>query len=549
MVDTKDGVARHRATFPPTAPRPPRRPPGPIRVDRLAIAVLVVGLLITATLSWLALSGNRRNEARLLTSQVRQTGALLQAVLPTVQTPLASAAAIAATSGGDAAQFESYLSGYVGAGHPLTSAVLWRLDGTRPQVVTRIGAPTALPSTSSQVRDFVAGSRSDRRLRMLGPIAGNPYRIGYAFPSAGATPTYVVYAEGLLPPNRRAAVSPGSPFGNLRFALYLGERARPDRLLETNVRLPMHGRTATAVVPFGGANLTLVAGSATRFGGAVAESLWWIIAAVGTGITAVAALATQRLVTRRMAAEHPTAEVRTLLGEQRTIAESLQRALLPKRLPVLPGMSLTARYEPGTDGVQIGGDWYDIIPLDGDRFFFVVGDVSGRGLEAGAVMASLLFASRGFATEGHGPDQVLNALTRLLRVDRDRHFATVLCGIADVGRHVLTIANAGHLPLLLASEERTEFMAVPTGPPIGVPHSAGYEATTVPVPRRATVLAYTDGLVERRGETLDTGLGRLIDVASSTRLGGEALVEEIMKTLVSDGSDDDTAILGLQWQA
>jgi serine phosphatase RsbU (regulator of sigma subunit) len=551
VVDTKDGAARHRAASGPAIARRPQRPPGRIRLGRLdplAAAVLVVGLLVTATLAWLAHDGNRRNEARLLRLQVRQTGALLQAVLPTVQTPLASAAEIAATSHGNAAQVRTYLSGYLGTGKPFAGAVLWRLDGATPRPVTLIGAAPALPTTSSRLQQFVAGAAAHRKLQMIGPLTGRPDRVGYAFASAGAAPTYVAYAESPLPPGRRATIEPGQPFGNLRFALYLGDRAGADRLLESNVDLPMSGRTATTRVPFGGATLTLVAGTSTRFGGQLAYSLWWIIALVGTALTVVLALSAQRLVSRRVAAERLTAEVRTLLGEQRTIAESLQRALLPKRLPVLPAMSLTARYVPGPDGVQIGGDWYDVVPLEDGRFFFVVGDVSGRGLEAGSVMASLLFAGRGFATEGHGPAEVLDALTRLLDVERDRHFATVLCGVADVRRHRLTVANAGHLPPLIASRQRTEFVAVPTGPPIGVRKSGRYEATTVPVPPGATVLAYTDGLVERRGETLDTGLGRLIEVASSTGLGGEALVEEIMKTLVSGGADDDTAILGLQWR-
>jgi serine phosphatase RsbU (regulator of sigma subunit) len=177
-----------------------------------------------------------------------------------------------------------------------------------------------------------------------------------------------------------------------------------------------------------------------------------------------------------------------------------------------------------------------------------MGDVSGRGLEAGSVMASLLFAIRGFVSEGHPPDRVLNALTHLLRVDSDGHFATVLCGVLDLGALRLTLANAGHLPPLLVSAERTEFIAVPTGAPIGIPQPEPYVATTVPIPADATLLAYTDGLVERRGETLDDGLRRLMAAVSSTEARGEMLVEELMHNLVPDGCDDDTAILGMEWQ-
>jgi serine phosphatase RsbU (regulator of sigma subunit) len=121
-------------------------------------------------------------------------------------------------------------------------------------------------------------------------------------------------------------------------------------------------------------------------------------------------------------------------------------------------------------------------------------------------------------------------------------------GLPDFPRHQVTIANAGHLPPLLVSSERTEFVAAPTGPPIGVPVVPPYSATVVPIPAGATLLAYTDGLVERREETLDDGLRRLYDTAVAADLGGEALIDRLMSTLAPEGCDDDTAILGLQWQ-
>src|SRR3954454_24997199 len=348
-----------------------RRPSGP------AVAVLVVGLLITSGLALLVRGLDSKNESRLLKSQVRQTGALLQAVVPTIQTPLASAAAIATASGGDAAQFSAYLSDYVGDGTPFVAAVLLSYDSGAPEAVARAGT-AALAADSPPVTTLAARARGSRKLEMGGPYSGPRYRIGYALAAEGTTPHYVVYAEGLLPPNRRIAPQPGSPFGNLRFALYLGPTARADRLLETNVAaLPLHGQTATTRVPFGGATLTLVASSSTTFGGRLAESLWWAMALAGALLTVAAAVTAQRLVNRGTAAERLTNEVRTLLSEQRTIAESLQHALLPQRLPDVPGLSVTTRYVAGTDGVQIGGDWYDVIPLPGDRFFFVVGDVSG----------------------------------------------------------------------------------------------------------------------------------------------------------------------------
>lgn len=515
----------------------------------IPVLVLVVGLVITAGLAWLAQVASSRNEARLLRSQVRQTAALLQAVVPTVQTPLASAAEIASSSGGSSVRFASYLGAYLGARGPFVSAVLFTVSGTSPRPISTAGRATALPATSTQVTGIVTAAARSHQLELIGPIPADPDRIGYAYASSRAR-SYVVYAESLLPLHRRAVIQRGSPFANLRFALYLGSSTSDNHLLETNVAsLPLTGRTATTTLVFGATTLTLVAGSATPLGGTISSALWWIIAAAGALLTLVGAFTAHRLVASQEAAERLTIEVRSLLGQQRSIAEALQQALLPRRLPSTAELSITARYVPGTHGVEIGGDWYDVMRLDDHRYFFVVGDVSGRGVEAGAVMASLQFAIRGFVTEGHQPDQVLDALTRLLDVQRDQHFATVLCGIVDLLARTLTLANAGHLPPLLVSGDRSEFIALATGAPIGVAAGGRYAATRVPIPAAATLLAYTDGLVERRGETLDDGLRRLMAAAQESGLAGEELVNEIMRNLLPDGADDDTAVLALRWPA
>jgi serine phosphatase RsbU (regulator of sigma subunit) len=225
----------------------------------------------------------------------------------------------------------------------------------------------------------------------------------------------------------------------------------------------------------------------------------------------------------------------------------LQRALLPQELPEVPGVEVGVRYIPGFVGVEIGGDWYDVIRLDEHRFFFVVGDVSGRGVAAGAVMAALHFAIRGFVSEGHQPAKILDTLTGLLDVTRDHHFATVLCGIVDIDSHEMTIANAGHLPPLLISAEGTSYLATNVGPPIGVKSKLPYEQVTLKVPAKATVLTYTDGLIERRGETLDDGMNRLQELTVDASTPLEDLLGTLVATLGRHDSDDDTAILGMRW--
>ncbi|MGH8962826.1 MAG: PP2C family protein-serine/threonine phosphatase [Jatrophihabitantaceae bacterium] len=525
-------------------PAPGRRQ----RVGRSSLIVLLVGLIATGALSWASYAVNSRNENRLLTLKAKETGAVLQVILPSIETPLASAAEIASASAGDPASFRSYISSYAGPKGPFMSASLWRLTGANVQLLATVGSAPEIATVSGRARSFLAGAARTSSLSVIGLLDGNQPRLGYAYTSSRKSPTYAVYAESALPPDRRASIQKGSPFSDLRFALYLGRSARSAMLLETNAgRLPISGRTATVVVPFGASALTLVASPSAALGGTLSAWLWWIVAIFGCVIAIVAAIVTERLVRRRKAAERLGREVRHLLGEQRSIAESLQRALLPRAMPAITGIDIAVRYIPGGNGVEIGGDWYDVIALDANRFFFVIGDVSGRGVDAGSVMASLHFAIRGFVSEGHSAAQILDKLSRLLNLSRDKHFATVLCGVADVDRHEITIANAGHLPPLLIGSGGGQFVATHVGPPIGVAVPDGYRTVTVTVPSGGTLLAYTDGLVERRDESLDDGLERLQQSASSADASLEELLSTIVTDLAHDELDDDTAILGVRW--
>jgi serine phosphatase RsbU (regulator of sigma subunit)/type II secretory pathway pseudopilin PulG len=518
-------------------------------VSRASIVVLLVGIVATAALSWVSYTVNDHNETRLLQLQVKQAGSVLQVVLPTLQTPLASAAEIAATSGGDVGRFQSYMSAYVGPTETFVSASLWSLAGAVPHMVAQVGSAPELGAVPARVGTFFAQAARTRQLSVIGLLGAARPRLGYGFTSAEPSPAYAVYAESSLPADRRVPVQPaGSAFSSLRYALFLGHSADPKMFLESDSGTSrIDGRTATVVVAFGTDALTLVAAPNGQLGGTLSGWLWWLLGAAGAVLSIAACLITERLVRRRRAAEDLAHEVAHLLGEQRGIAEALQHALLPQAMPEIPGVQIGVRYIPGVNGVEIGGDWYDVIALDESRFFFVVGDVSGRGVGAGTVMAAMHFAIRGFVSEGHPPATVLDRLRGLLDVVRDDHFATVVCGVGDIARHELTIANAGHLPPLLVAAGRGEFVATELGPPIGLPLRAASEPVTVTVGPQATLLIYTDGLVERRGESIDVGLSRLRDAAVLPQNSVEGLLSALVRELLPDGCDDDTAILGVRW--
>jgi serine phosphatase RsbU (regulator of sigma subunit) len=196
--------------------------------------------------------------------------------------------------------------------------------------------------------------------------------------------------------------------------------------------------------------------------------------------------------------------------------------------------------------VEIGGDWFSLTEIDDHRVAFAVGDVSGKGVAAAATMARLRFTIRAYLVEGHPPDVVLGMCSRQLNVNRDGHLATVLVGVVDTESGMVTLANAGHLDPLLVSDGHTAFVDTRVGVPLGVAPSR-YEATTVQLTSGAALVAFTDGLVERRGESIDQGLERLLLAVDGKPRTVEGLLDGLTGTLAPGGAHDDVAVLAFRW--
>jgi serine phosphatase RsbU (regulator of sigma subunit) len=392
-------------------------------------------------------------------------------------------------------------------------------------------------------------------LSVIGLRQSTLTHLGFAFTTPQPTGRFAAYGETALPANRRSRLQGNSAFSDLNYALYLGRSERPGDLLVTSLaHPPIRGRQAKEAVPFGDTVLTLVVAPRRALAGAFPKELPWIIAIVGVLLALGAGRVTVRLIHRRRAAEHLSLELERAVGEnlqlyaeQRNIARTLQHALLPDDLPQIQGAEASARYEPGEQGMEIGGDWYDVIPLSDDRMLVVVGDVTGRGLRAAATMASLRYAIHAYAAQNDPPAMILTKLSKLLSVAASGQLATVLCALIDIGRRTVTVTSAGHLPPLLLNGDGGEYVVSEVGLPIGVQDGASYTSTTVTAPPEATFLAFTDGLVERRGEPLDRSLARLREAASGNHIGLPELLSKLLADLRHGPSEDDTAIVGLRW--
>ncbi|WP_420708499.1 SpoIIE family protein phosphatase [Streptomyces sp. ERV7] len=234
------------------------------------------------------------------------------------------------------------------------------------------------------------------------------------------------------------------------------------------------------------------------------------------------------------------------------LARGLQAALLPHRLPVHPQVETAGRYLPGTQGMDVGGDWYDVVEA-GDGLALVIGDVQGHGVQAAATMGQLRSAVRAFALGGHPPEEVMSGTNRLL-IDLDPGQFASCCYIRlDPLTGEARAARAGHpQPLLRHPDGRTEVLDLPGGVVLGVAPDAVYPVVDLHLEPGAVLALYTDGLVERPGTDIDEGIERLraalARAATPTRrtgpsLGGTAdlLIDEARRT--TDRPDDIALLL------
>jgi serine phosphatase RsbU (regulator of sigma subunit) len=523
------------------------------------VAVAVVGLLVTGALIVVSSILYNHNEHRLLKLRTRDIGSVLTASVPSIQASVASAATFAEATNGDARKFDDFARQYVGkgAGHPFVSMSLWRVNAPRQGPTTVVGVPPVLAASMGNAPALLARAAATHKLTVLGLLDGPTPRLGYAFVEPGTNGPYAVYAESALPANRYSAPASDSSFNDINYALYLGKRADPKTLVITSApTVPLPGHRAVVTIPFGDTFLTLRATARSSLAGSLPRDLPWLTGIVGVLLTIGAAALMIRLIHRRRRTEQladrleqVADENRRLYAEQRGIAQTLQQALLPTELPQLRGLQASARYEAGVEGVDIGGDWYDAIAVENKKLLLVVGDVSGRGLRAATTMAALRYAIHAYAAQGDKPETILTKLNTLVSVKSTGQLATVLCVLVDTDARELTVTSAGHLPPLLISDGRGEFVKTEVGLPIGVDRGASYTSATVAVPPGATLLAFTDGLVERRGESIDVGLGRLRDDATSNHATLDELLTRVVSNLRQDGSDDDTAIAGIRWMS
>ncbi|HXT45027.1 MAG TPA: SpoIIE family protein phosphatase [Pseudonocardiaceae bacterium] len=238
-----------------------------------------------------------------------------------------------------------------------------------------------------------------------------------------------------------------------------------------------------------------------------------------------------------------------LFAERTYVAQTLQRSLLPGRLPEFDRLALAARYLPGAPDVAAGGDWYDVLALDGHRVAIVVGDVVGRGAAAAAVMGQLRTALATALLHGDSAAAALEHLDRMAARVPGALASTAVVTILDLVTGQLCWSRAGHPPPLLVAHDDVRYLTDGAGGPLGISGRPPYPQASTRIEAGACLLLYTDGLIERRGQVIDEGLDHLAFTAAQLRAQPPTTLLDglLARALPDTGPADDIALVAARY--
>jgi serine phosphatase RsbU (regulator of sigma subunit)/anti-sigma regulatory factor (Ser/Thr protein kinase) len=237
------------------------------------------------------------------------------------------------------------------------------------------------------------------------------------------------------------------------------------------------------------------------------------------------------------------------IAEQRAVTEALQRTLLPDALPQIPGIRFSAKYLPAGSGIRVGGDWYDVFQLASGKLALVIGDVVGRGVLAASVMAEIRTALRAYLAEGHSLPDMISRLNDLLVSMGRRRSATLAILELDLTLGELEVLSAGHVPpLMISPAGEASLLEQHNGVPVGVSSRQRYVTRRYSFPTGSTLLLYTDGLIERRGESIEEGFERLTAAAlAAAKEDDSSFADRVYRSLLAEVPlEDDVALLAVE---
>jgi PAS domain S-box-containing protein len=233
-----------------------------------------------------------------------------------------------------------------------------------------------------------------------------------------------------------------------------------------------------------------------------------------------------------------------LYTREHDAAVTLQRSLLPRDIPPVAGLDIAHRYQPASGAAEVGGDWFDVIPLDRGQVALVVGDVTGHSIRAAAVMGQLRTTTAALARLGHPAEEIMAQLSNVVAAHGDEAGATCLYAVYDPASRRCRLTSAGHLPPALRHPGgEVEFLDLPSGVLLGAGQGR-YPATDIQFPPGSVLALYTDGLVEQPGQDIGTGMSRLARaLADGTARSADQLCDSVLTSLAPHARDDIALLL------
>jgi len=520
-------------------------PSGLPRIGRATLVVIVLALTITVALTFAAQRAHDANEERLLQQQAEEATAVLQASIPGVVATVHEIARVVELVDGDPVRIAEELASDLEAEGAAEAsqdqfAAIAVLEAPTGDELVHLG-DEALRLPQDRIDALIDAASED--VHVTAVLDGPNRRIVYSREVSGTD--LVVVGKRILRGPRITGERTGEAFNAVDLAIYLGDdEDDADLITSTTPDLPIDGRRATRTLPFGDNQLLFVVSPAGNLGGGLLAVLPWFTAVAGLILGTIAAVLVESVHRRRLDAEAFGEELHALYQREHAIAHTLQHSLLPTHLDRLEDIEVAARYFAGAEGTDIGGDWYDVIN-DGDgTFTVVVGDVVGRGVKAAAVMAAMRYATHAVAGQSTDPAEILGAVNKLEHIRGD--FVTMLCGNVDPVARTICFASAGHPAPLLISPDETRFLRVSPGPPIGFLDEPTFPVKRTTIPHGSVVVLFTDGLYERRGESIEVGLERLRDAASRLDGSVDDILDGLAAAMLGNGVRDDTAMLAFR---
>jgi serine phosphatase RsbU (regulator of sigma subunit) len=501
------------------------------------VLVLVGALVVTGLLSWGANRLVTDQAHRLLVERANEVRLLLSTSLATISTEVSSLAAVPATSspeafGREAASFNTGTS---------SSSSTWALLRRTPTGYStiavvgpglKVGQPVS-PSVASTLEAAPLGQMVATPLSG----AGAKRSIGFAYPTANGE---AVYREIVVGPVRAPAQASNSAFSDVKVVLYASSTPDPTKVLVSTA--------PTAAIS--GVQLPLMAGSTTwlmvvapvrPLVGSLAQDSPLVVLLGGVVIAILAATLVELILRRRDQAIQ-------LYEAEHRFAEGLQRHLLPD-IPTVGGLDMAARYVAAGSDQQVGGDWFDVFELDNGLTAVAIGDVMGHDVRAAQAMAQIRASLRAYALEVADPGSVVDRLAHLVDTFSIAALVSLLYGtlspMDEGGQRCFRWSNAGHLPPLVRSPDG-EVKESPGGRAaiLGAPREGPSVVSSLTLAPKASLVLYTDGLVEIPGGDLRDTIASLQHVVAEqpVEASAEEMCEAIIASQLSNAPRDDVAL-------